>query len=68
MPDITRHCYECQELPGEDSVLYLNLTDYNGKDSSSYLKFLNLEVWEAEGNGGLPLLALGLVHETSHIE
>ena len=68
MPDITRHCYTFQELPGEDSVLYLNLTDYHGKDSSSYLKFLNLEAWEAESNGDLPLLALGLVHGTSHIE
>ena len=67
MPVIIRHWYECQELQGEYSVPYLNLTDYDGKNSSAHLKFLKLEIWEAEANGSLPLqLALGSVQESPH--
>lgn len=68
MPDLIRHCHECQELQGEDSVPCFSLIDYDGKDSSSHLKFLKLEIWEAEGNGSLPLwLALGSIYWTPFI-
>lgn len=68
MPVIIRYCYECQELQGDHSVPYLNLTDYDIKSSSPHLKFLKLEIWKAEGNGSLPLLlALGSVQGTASL-